>query len=206
MARTTFSGPVNSKNGFEVNGTEVINSSGEYVGGIDAPAGSIGTTELADNAVTVDKIGTQSVEAGRSTGVPFTRTVVVSQDQFDGTAQTLFELPAPCIVTDLRMFTTDGVGSTATIDVGTNDDSSAWVNGNNDPNGFAAAFSIENTGAYLMSSLDESNQPALAVSGALVQAEGAEIILTSAGDYTGSGTSSVIVTVTLVPINPAAFV
>ncbi len=46
MGRTSFSGPIN------VAGSEVIDSGGDWVGGIEAPAGSIGTTELADGAVT----------------------------------------------------------------------------------------------------------------------------------------------------------
>ena len=47
MAQTNFSGPVDSKAGFSVNGTTVINSSGALIGDIQATAGSIGLTELA---------------------------------------------------------------------------------------------------------------------------------------------------------------
>lgn len=204
MAQTNFSGPVQSAGGYKVGDTEVINSSGEYVGGIDVPAGSINTDEIADNAVTPDKVGTQSAASGRSTGIPYSRTFSVGASLLDGTAQTLFELPALTVVTDIRVIITDGVGSAATVDIGTNDAASSWLVGNNDPNGFAAALDIENTGSYTMSSLDETNQPALGASGALTQAAGGEIILTSAGDYTGSGSTSLLVTVYLTPVNPAA--
>ena len=42
-------------------GAEIIDKDGAWVGGITAPAGSIGTTELADDAVTFDKLA-ESVE------------------------------------------------------------------------------------------------------------------------------------------------
>jgi len=47
MATTHFSGPVDSKGGFKVNGTEVITSEGAVTADIQATAGSIGLTELA---------------------------------------------------------------------------------------------------------------------------------------------------------------
>lgn len=56
MATSNWSGPIDSENGFSVNGTTVINSSGAIIGDIQATAGSIGTAELADSAITLDKI------------------------------------------------------------------------------------------------------------------------------------------------------
>lgn len=44
--------PLDAPGGFYVNGTQVINSSGAYVGDVAATAGSIGTAELADGSVT----------------------------------------------------------------------------------------------------------------------------------------------------------
>ena len=44
--------PLDCPGGYYVNGTQVINSSGAYVGDVAATAGSIGTAELADGSVT----------------------------------------------------------------------------------------------------------------------------------------------------------
>jgi len=62
MGITNFD-TVDVANGVKVGGSEVINSSGEWLGGIDAPAGSIGTSELADAAVTNAKIANGTIEA-----------------------------------------------------------------------------------------------------------------------------------------------
>jgi len=48
--------PLDCPGGFYVNGTQVINTSGAYVGDIAATAGSIGTAELADGSITAVKI------------------------------------------------------------------------------------------------------------------------------------------------------
>lgn len=47
--------------GVKINGTEVINSSGAIIGDIQATAGSIGTTEIADDAITTAKLGAKAV-------------------------------------------------------------------------------------------------------------------------------------------------
>lgn len=57
MARTTNSGPINSEQGFEVNGVTVIDSSGN----LTATAGSVGTAEIADSAITAGKIASDAV-------------------------------------------------------------------------------------------------------------------------------------------------
>jgi hypothetical protein len=147
---------------------------------------------------------TTSNAPGRSTAIPYTETVTASGSFFDGNANTLFEIPAATVVESIRILITDGVGSAATCDIGTNNAAGVWLAGNNDPDGFVAALDIENAGAYDTSLLDEANQPALGISGALAQADGGEIIITSAGDYSSSNVS-LIVTVRLTPINPAAF-
>lgn len=58
---THFAGPVDSAGGFTVNGTEVITAAGAVTADIQATAGSIGTTELADSGVTSAKIGAKAV-------------------------------------------------------------------------------------------------------------------------------------------------
>lgn len=69
---THFSGPVDSTNGFSVNGTTIINSSGAIIGDIQATAGSIGTAELAADAVTSDKIDAGVIQAVTVTLTPTT--------------------------------------------------------------------------------------------------------------------------------------
>lgn len=72
---TTWAG-VNSKNGFAVNGTEVIDSSGAIKGDIQATAGSIGSAEIADSVLKVDKVtltadeivGTTAGDIGHANG------------------------------------------------------------------------------------------------------------------------------------------
>jgi hypothetical protein len=75
--RTThFSGPVDSKNGFSVDGTTIIDSNGAIQGDIQATAGSIGSAELADNTIktasvtlTADEIvGTDAGDIGHASG------------------------------------------------------------------------------------------------------------------------------------------
>lgn len=61
MAKTSFSGPVDSAAGFSVNGTTVITSAGAITADIQATAGSIGTAELADSGVTTAKIASGGV-------------------------------------------------------------------------------------------------------------------------------------------------
>lgn len=74
MAKTSFSGPVDSAAGFSVNGTTVITSAGAITADIQATAGSIGTAELADSGVTAAKhaagsVGTtQLADSGVTTG------------------------------------------------------------------------------------------------------------------------------------------
>jgi len=53
---THFTGPVDSAQGFSVNGTTVITSAGAITADIQATAGSIGTAELADDGVTSAKL------------------------------------------------------------------------------------------------------------------------------------------------------
>lgn len=65
MGQTNFSGPVNSKGGFKVNGTEVISSSGAIIGDIQATAGSIGAAELASSSITTVKIADSAVTADK---------------------------------------------------------------------------------------------------------------------------------------------
>jgi hypothetical protein len=69
---THFSGPVDSANGFTVNGTTIINSSGAIIGDIQATAGSIGTAELATAGVTSAKIDPGIIQAVTVTLTPTT--------------------------------------------------------------------------------------------------------------------------------------
>lgn len=72
MGRTNFSGPVNSKAGFEVNGTTVIDSSGN----LTATAGSVGSSELAETTIqyaevtltATEIVGTDAGDIGHSAG------------------------------------------------------------------------------------------------------------------------------------------
>jgi len=71
MAATHISGPL------VVGGVEVISDAGAITGDIQATAGSIGTTELADNAVTSGKL---------ATGVLQVATVTLTATEIVGTA------------------------------------------------------------------------------------------------------------------------
>lgn len=73
---THFSGPVDSANGFSVNGTTVIDSSGN----LTAATGSVGTAELADDAVTSAKIDPTVIQ---SATVTLTPTTIVGTDAGD---------------------------------------------------------------------------------------------------------------------------
>jgi len=55
MGITNFT-KVDVSEGYYVNGVQVIDANGDYVGDIAATAGSIGTAELADSAITAAKI------------------------------------------------------------------------------------------------------------------------------------------------------
>jgi hypothetical protein len=55
MADTNFTS-VDTSEGYKVNGTTVIDSTGAVIADIQATAGSIGTAELATNAITTVKI------------------------------------------------------------------------------------------------------------------------------------------------------
>ena len=50
-----------SEDALKVNGVQIIDKEGKIYGDIHAAAGSIGTTELADDAVTADKIAAGAV-------------------------------------------------------------------------------------------------------------------------------------------------
>lgn len=52
---------VSNEDALKVNGTQIIDKDGKIYGDIHAAAGSIGTTELADDAVTTDKIAAGAV-------------------------------------------------------------------------------------------------------------------------------------------------
>lgn len=52
---------VSNEDALKVNGTKIIDKDGKIYGDIHAAAGSIGTTELADDAVTADKIAAGAV-------------------------------------------------------------------------------------------------------------------------------------------------
>lgn len=54
---------VSNEDALKVNGTQIIDKDGKIYGDIHAAAGSIGTTELADDAVTADKLATGAVTA-----------------------------------------------------------------------------------------------------------------------------------------------
>ena len=52
---------VSNEDALKVNGTKIIDKDGKIYGDIHAAAGSIGTTELADDAVTADKLADNAV-------------------------------------------------------------------------------------------------------------------------------------------------
>ena len=52
---------VSNEDALKVNGTQIIDKDGKIYGDIHAAAGSIGTTELADDAVTADKLASSAV-------------------------------------------------------------------------------------------------------------------------------------------------
>ncbi len=54
---------VSNEDALKVNGTQIIDKDGKIYGDIHAAAGSIGTTELADDGVTTDKIAAGAVTA-----------------------------------------------------------------------------------------------------------------------------------------------
>ena len=56
---------VSNEDALKVNGTKIIDKDGKIYGDIHAAAGSIGTTELADDAVTTDKIAAGAVETAK---------------------------------------------------------------------------------------------------------------------------------------------
>jgi hypothetical protein len=68
----------------KVNDTTVINSSGQVVADITAPAGSIGTAELASLAVTAAKIAADAVETAKIKDGNVT-TAKLAADAVDGT-------------------------------------------------------------------------------------------------------------------------
>jgi len=65
MAITRFSGPVDTENGFSVNGVTIIDSTGAIIGDIQATAGSIGLAELASS---VTEVLTTAAPAASLTG------------------------------------------------------------------------------------------------------------------------------------------
>lgn len=73
---THFKGPVDSVEGFTVNGTSVIDSSGN----LTATAGSVGTAELADDGVTSAKVAPSLIQ---EVTVTLTPTTIVGTDAGD---------------------------------------------------------------------------------------------------------------------------
>lgn len=55
----------NGEDALKVNGVQLIDKDGKIYGDIHAAAGSIGTTELADNGVTTAKIAANAVETAK---------------------------------------------------------------------------------------------------------------------------------------------
>lgn len=55
----------NNEDAVKVNDTTIIDKNGKVVADITAPAGSIGTAEIADNAITAVKLATDAVETAK---------------------------------------------------------------------------------------------------------------------------------------------
>jgi len=55
---------LNTKGPIQINGTTVIDENGNIIGDIQATAGSIGTTELADDVLSADAAGRAKIETG----------------------------------------------------------------------------------------------------------------------------------------------
>lgn len=77
---------VNFSSPLRVDGVTVVDESGKLVGDITATAGSIGTAEIADDAVTSDKIGAGAVTSAKiDAGVLQTAKVTLTADEIVGT-------------------------------------------------------------------------------------------------------------------------
>lgn len=155
---------------------------------VDIPAGSIGTTDLADGAVTFSKEGTEVVDSKSYGGLTMI-TFIIEGSALDGNANSVLELPIGYVVRDVTLILTEVAGSAATVNVGTDD--SNWQLHNDDPDAFVAAFDVNSSNnAVRMTLLDETNQTAAAVSGDATTGT-CNIIATSSGDISGSNVSIV---------------
>lgn len=181
MAITRFSGPVDSENGFSINGTEVIDSNGQ----IAVPTNT--------KAVAID---------GVSYGTTYTAVVFVTPALLDGNANTILTVPGGVLVENVRLICSEAAGTAATIDVGSDD--SNWGFLNNDPNCFVEAFDVNTApNSVNMIALDEANQAAAAQSGNLAQGE-SSIIVTASTDISGTDVS-VVAAITLTQTNNSIF-
>jgi hypothetical protein len=162
------------------NGTQYVfnGTSWDSVGVVDED--SVDTAAIQDEAVTPAKLGTVAIAPnseidGGSDGSMGITVVRVKNALLDGTPNTFYTVPAGQIVYDIVTFVDGGTGDSDTIDVGTGN--GGWVLGNNDPNGFIAAQSIQNAVAYRASKLSG----ALASSGALAATD-ADLVVTTSSD------------------------
>ena len=85
---------VSNEDALKVNGTKIIDKDGKIYGDIHAAAGSIGTTELADDAVTADKLAdnavvTANIVAKNVTGEKIANKAVDTAQIADGAIEAL---------------------------------------------------------------------------------------------------------------------
>lgn len=163
--------------------------------------GAINTDQLADEAVTWTKSGTEvigSASYGNMARIKF----VIPASALDTNANSILEVPGNIEVVDVGLTLTNVAGAACTVNIGTDD--SNWQFHNNDPDAFIAAFDANSSNnAVNMRMLDETNQTAAAVSGDAASGT-SNIILTSSADRSATAVS-IIATVWLARVDLSIF-
>jgi hypothetical protein len=158
--------------------------------------GAVTTAKIANGAVTPAKLGTE-VSGGVSLGTTYVMTIPVAQADLDGTVNVVATVPVGTYVYDVIALIDGGSGDTDTINIGTGN--GGWVVGNNDPDGFIAAQSIENPVAYRSNKLSG----ALTSSGALAGSGTGNIVLETSADVSAVPGLGVVLNIILVKVDPS---
>jgi len=178
MAVTHFKGPVDSAEGFSVDGVTVIDGSGN----LTAAVGSVGTTELANAAVTSVKIDPTIVQIATVTLTP-TTIVGTGAGSLGHTAGVVLVAAAP------TGYINQFISATLSYTFGT----AAYTGGGNDVvirQGTTAVSGIITAANFLTAAADKVQQlPCLAAAGVLTTKESTlNIFATTA--YTQPGTAA----------------
>lgn len=193
-----FNGPVDSKNGFTVNGVPFSGTPGPN---------SITESMIQDDAVTYYKLAENAVSSASIVpgGIYATSlgpgTICVSSMQLgpeylDGEEHQLpYELiDAYAIgyaVIDCMLYVDTGAGTAATIDVGTDEN---WGIGASDPDGFADGVDIENPTAYRMTTAAVT--PSLATGAVYFPpSDQGRLVVKTSSDISSSGASIQLVVI-----------